>query len=101
SIPFVIEVVSTNWEDDYYTKLGNYVRVASRWRSLSQRREAMKIPEYWIVDYAALGARKFIGNPKQPTISIYHLVDEEYQVAQFRNYERIISPSFPDLNLTA
>ncbi len=44
---------------------------------------------------------KFIGNPKQPTISIYHLVDEEYQVAQFRNSERIISPTFPDLNLTA
>ena len=61
----------------------------------------MKIPEYWIIDYAALGARKFIGNPKQPTISIYHLVDEEYQVAQFKNYERIISPIFPDLKLTA
>jgi Putative restriction endonuclease len=45
--------------------------------------------------------RKFIGNPKQPTISIYHLVNEEYQVAQFRNSERIISPTFPDLNLTA
>ncbi|MDF5728718.1 MAG: Uma2 family endonuclease [Rhizonema sp. PD38] len=102
SIPLVIEVVSTNWEDDYYTKLGNDVRVASRWRSLSdRRREAMKIPEYWIVDYAALGARKFIGNPKQPTISIYHLVDEEYQVTQFRNSERIISPTFPSLNLTA
>lgn len=79
--------VSTNWEDDYYTKLGNY--------------EAMGIPEYWIVDYAALGARKFIGNPKQPTISIYHLVEEEYQIAQFRGDERIISPTFPELNLTA
>jgi Uma2 family endonuclease len=106
SIPLVIEVVSqcvarvprveatdepvrvsTNWEDDYYTKLGNY--------------EAMKIPEYWIVDYAALGAKKFIGNPKQPTISIYHLVDDEYQVAQFRNSELIISSTFSDLNLTA
>ncbi|AFY35206.1 Uma2 family endonuclease [Calothrix sp. PCC 7507] len=87
SIPLIIEVVSTNWEDDYYTKLGNY--------------EAMKIPEYWIVDYAALGARKFIGNPKQPTISIYHLVDEEYQVAQYRNSESIISRTFPDLKLTA
>jgi Uma2 family endonuclease len=87
SIPLVIEVVSTNWEDDYYTKLGNY--------------EAMKIPEYWIADYAALGARKFIGNPKQPTLSIYELVDGEYQIAQFRGDERIVSPSFPNLNLTA
>ena len=87
SIPLVIEVVSTNWEDDYYTKLGNY--------------EAMKIPEYWIADYAALGARKFIGNPKQPTLSIYQLVDGEYQIAQFRGDERIVSPTFPNLNLTA
>jgi Uma2 family endonuclease len=87
SIPLVIEVVSTNWEDDYYTKLGNY--------------EAMKIPEYWIVDYAAFGAKKFIGNPKQPTISIYRLLDEEYQVTRFRDSERILSPTFPALNLTA
>jgi Uma2 family endonuclease len=103
SIPLVIEVVSTNWEDDYYTKLGNY--------------EAMKIPEYWIAqdtaldgfpglkhvsaDYAALGARKFIGNPKQPTLSIYELVDGEYQITQFRGDDRIVSPTFPDLNLTA
>ena len=87
SIPLVIEVVSTNWEDDYYTKLGNY--------------EAMKIPEYWIADYAALGARKFIGNPKQPTLSIYQLVDGEYQIAQFRGDDRIVSPTFPNLNLTA
>ncbi len=61
----------------------------------------MKIPEYWIVDYAALGARKFIGNPKQPTLSIYELVDGEYQIAQFRGDDRIVSPTFPDLNLTA
>jgi len=61
----------------------------------------MKIPEYWIVDYAALGAKKFIGDPKQPTISIYHLIDQEYQVTQFRNSEVIISPTFPDLSLTA
>jgi Uma2 family endonuclease len=94
SIPLIIEVVSINWEDDYYTKLGNYVRVASR-------REAMKIPEYWIVDYAALGARKFIGNPKQPTLSIYILVDDEYQVNKFTGDERIVSHIFPDLNLTA
>jgi len=86
SIPLVIEVVSTNWRDDYYLKLADY--------------EEMGIPEYWIVDYAALAARKFIGNPKQPTISIYHLVEGEYQVSQFRNDDRIESPTFPDLSLT-
>jgi Uma2 family endonuclease len=87
SIPLVIEVISTNWREDYFTKLGQY--------------EAIGIPEYWIVDYAALGGRKFIGNPKQPTISIYSLVEGEYQVKQFQNGERIESLTFPDLNLTA
>jgi len=86
SIPLVIEVVSSNWRDDYFTKLGQY--------------EAVGIPEYWIVDYAALGGRKFIGNPKQPSISIYQLIDGEYQVTQFRGSDRIVSFTFPELNLT-
>jgi Uma2 family endonuclease len=86
SIPLVIEVVSTNWRDDYYLKLADY--------------EEMGISEYWIVDYAALGARKFIGNPKQPTISIYQLIDGEYQVTQFWGSDKIISPTFPELKLT-
>jgi Uma2 family endonuclease len=87
SIPLVIEVVSTNWRDDYYLKLADY--------------EEMGIPEYWIVDYAALAARKFIGNPKQPTFSVYQLIDGEYQVSLFRGSDKIISPTFPELNLTA
>ena len=87
SIPLIVEVVSTNWEDDYYTKFGNY--------------QAMKIPEYWIADYAALGGRKFIGNPKQPTFFVCELIDDEYQMTAFRGDERIISPTFPKLNLTA
>ncbi|MBN4003390.1 Uma2 family endonuclease [Nostoc sp. LPT] len=102
SIPLVIEVVSTavattggtpathcltNWRDDYLTKVAAY--------------EAVGIPEYWIVDYAALGGRRFIGNPKQPTISVYSLVDGEYQINQFCESERIISPTFRELNLTA
>jgi Uma2 family endonuclease len=86
SIPLVIEVVSTNWRDDYLKKAADY--------------EAVGIPEYWIVDYAALGGRRFIGNPKQPTISVYSLVDGEYQVQQFQNNERLISQIFPELNLT-
>lgn len=87
SIPLVIEVVSTNWRDDYHLKYADY--------------EEMGIPEYWIVDYAALGGRNFIGNPKQPTISVCNLVDEEYQISKFRDDERIISQTFPELNLTA
>ncbi|MBW4567124.1 MAG: Uma2 family endonuclease [Tolypothrix carrinoi HA7290-LM1] len=87
SIPLVIEVVSTNWRDDYHFKYADY--------------EEMGIPEYWIVDYAALGGRNFIGNPKQPTISVCNLVDEEYQITKFRDNDRIVSQTFPDLNLTA
>ncbi|MEA5507759.1 Uma2 family endonuclease [Halotia wernerae UHCC 0503] len=87
SIPLVIEVVSTNWRTDYYTKRGVY--------------EEIGIPEYWIVDYLALAGKSFIGTPKQPTISIYSLVEGEYQVSQFRGSVRIISPTFPELNLTA
>ncbi|MGV0105546.1 putative restriction endonuclease domain-containing protein [Nostoc sp. DSM 114160] len=87
SIPLVVEVVSTNWDDDYYTKQGKY--------------EVIGIPEYWVVDYLGLGAKKFTGNPKQPTMSIYQLIDGEYQVTQFRGTDRIVSPTFPELNLTA
>ncbi|MBD2682135.1 MULTISPECIES: Uma2 family endonuclease [Nostoc] len=87
SIPLVIKVVSTNWRDDYLKKAADY--------------EAVGIGEYWIVDYAALGGRRFIGNPKQPTISVYLLVEGEYQVRQFLQGDVIESPTFPELNLTA
>ncbi|BAB76781.1 Uma2 family endonuclease [Anabaena sp. FACHB-709] len=86
SIPLVIEVVSTNWRDDYYLKYADY--------------EEMGIPEYWIVDYGALGGRNLIGNPKQPTISVCNLVDGEYQISKFRDNDVIISQTFPELNLT-
>lgn len=87
SVPLVVEVVSTNWRDDYYDKFGDY--------------EEMGIPEYWIADYAALGGRKFIGNPKQPTIFVCELIDGEYQMNAFTDNNRIISPTFPQLNITA
>jgi Uma2 family endonuclease len=87
SIPLVIEVISTNWRDDYYKKYADY--------------EEIGILEYWIVDYAALGARKFLGNPKQPTIFVCELVDGEYQMTPFQNNNLIHSPNFPQLNLTA
>jgi Uma2 family endonuclease len=87
SIPFAVEVVSSNWQTDYMNKLGVY--------------ETIGIPEYWILDYLALGGRRFIGNPKTPTLSVYSLVDGEYQVSQFRGDDLIISPTFPELRLTA
>ncbi|WNZ43964.1 Uma2 family endonuclease [Leptolyngbya boryana CZ1] len=88
SIRLIVEVVSTNWRDDYLTKLAGY--------------EAFGIPEYWIVDYAALGGKRFIGDPKTPTLSIYTLDESgEYQFKQFRGNDLIESPTFPNLRLTA
>jgi Uma2 family endonuclease len=87
SVKLIVEVVSTNWQDDYYDKRRDY--------------EAMGIPEFWIVDYAALGGREFIGYPKQPTIFVYELVDGEYVKTTFRGNDVIVSPTLPGFNLTA
>ncbi|NEP83348.1 MAG: Uma2 family endonuclease [Okeania sp. SIO3C4] len=87
TVKLIIEVVSTNWRDDYGHKLIDY--------------DKLEIPEYWIVDYLGLGGKRYIGDPKQPTLSIYQLIDGEYQVQQFRGDEKIISPTFPELKLTA
>jgi Uma2 family endonuclease len=86
SIKLIVEVVSTNWKVDYTLKLADY--------------ETLGIQEYWIADYAALGGRLHIGFPKQPTFSVYSLIDEEYEVRRFRAGETIVSPTFPELNLT-
>lgn len=87
SVRLAVEVVSTNWQDDYLVKVADYERLG--------------IPEYWVVDYAALGGRRFIGNPKQPTISVYQLVDGEYQINQFQGDDIVESLAFPELRLTA
>ncbi|MGB5959231.1 MAG: Uma2 family endonuclease [Coleofasciculaceae cyanobacterium] len=87
TVRLAIEVVSTNWQDDYLIKLAEY--------------EKLGILEYWIVDYLGLGGRRYIGNPKQPTISVYQLIDGEYIFSQFRDNDRIESVTFPEWNLTA
>lgn len=87
SIVIAIEVVSTNWRDDYFTKFNVY--------------EEMGIFEYWIVDYLGLGGKRFIGDPKQPAILVHELIDGEYEVNLFRGDDRIVSPTFPELVLTA
>ena len=84
----VIEVVSTNWRDDYLTKLAEY--------------EDLGVSEYIIVDYAAYGGIRFIGSPKQPTITIYQLENGEYLPAKiFRGQDQIESRLFPNLTVTA
>ncbi|NER00651.1 MAG: Uma2 family endonuclease [Cyanothece sp. SIO2G6] len=86
-IQLAVEVVSTNWEDDYIDKFDEYQRLG--------------IFEYWIVDYLGLGAIRYLGKPKQPTVFVHWLGEgTEYQVGQFRSGDRIISPTFPELNLT-
>jgi len=87
TIRLVIEIVTTKWQDDYLIKLAESEKLA--------------IPEYWIVDYLGLGGRRYIGHPKQPTISVNQLVDGEYVVNQFRGDDVVRSLAFPDLNLTA
>jgi Uma2 family endonuclease len=86
TIKLVVEIVSTNWRDDYLVKLADY--------------EAFGIQEYWIVDYLGIGGRRYIGSPKQPTLTICNLVDGEYELQQFRGSDRVISPVFPELPLT-
>ncbi|MEP0915547.1 Uma2 family endonuclease [Leptolyngbya sp. DQ-M1] len=86
-IQLALEVVSTNWEDDYIDKLDEYQR--------------MGISEYWIVDYLAIGSRTYLGNPKTPTVFVY-LLDESgvYQSTAFKEDDRILSRTFPELTLT-
>ncbi|MBE9046904.1 Uma2 family endonuclease [Pleurocapsales cyanobacterium LEGE 10410] len=86
TVPLVIEVVSTNWRDDYGHKFVEY--------------EAMGIEEYWLVDYRALGAVRHIGQPKQPTITICKLIEGEYQIEKFVKGDYLKSSVFPQLELT-
>jgi Uma2 family endonuclease len=84
--PLVIEVVSTNWRDDYRIKLNEY--------------ETLGVLEYWIVEhYAGLGGVQYIGSPKQPTITINRLIDGEYQSQRYQGEATISSPTFLQLEL--
>ncbi|MEG3986267.1 Uma2 family endonuclease [Microcoleus sp. S28C3] len=85
SIKLVVEVVSTNWETDYARKIEEYALLG--------------IPEYWIVDYRGLGGVAFIGKPKQPTITVCQLIDQDYIQQQFRLGQPIISPLLKNLQL--
>jgi Uma2 family endonuclease len=87
SIKFVVEVVSSNWQNDYARKVEDYA--------------ILGIPEYWIADYAGLGGTRHIGKPKQPTLSICTLVNGEYEIQQFRDNQQITSLTFPNLKLIA
>jgi Uma2 family endonuclease len=83
TILLVVEVVSTNWQDDYARKVEEYALLG--------------IPEYWIVDYRGLGGINFIGKPKQPTFTVCQLEQDEYRQSQYRLGDAIASGLLPDL----
>lgn len=87
SIKLIAEVVSTNWQNDYARKVEDYALLG--------------VPEYWIVDYLGIGGREYIGKPKQPTLTICTLIEDEYQKRLFQNNDQLISSIFPNLQLTA
>lgn len=86
TIKLVVEVVSTNWQDDYARKVEEYALLG--------------ISEYWIADYRGLGGMAFIGKPKQPTFTVCELREEEYFQQQYRLKETIYSPLLPNLKLS-
>jgi Uma2 family endonuclease len=88
TVKFVAEVVSSNWQNDYARKFEDY--------------SLLGIPEYWIADHAGLGGELFIGRPKQPTLTLCVLgADGRYERQLLRGSDRIVSPTFPGLRLTA
>jgi len=86
-LQLAVEIVSTNWEDDYIDKLDEYQRLG--------------IVEYWIVDYLAIGSRNYLGNPKMPTVFVYLLNEQGiYQLTAYQDTQKIASRTFPELALT-
>ncbi len=89
SVRLAVEVVSTNWPDDYARKFEDY--------------EAMGIREYWIVDYLGyylgLGGRRYIGSPKQPTITLCNLINGVYETERFRQGEKLVSTGLSGFQL--
>jgi Uma2 family endonuclease len=77
----VVEVVSPgepgtkNYDRDYVEKPKEYA--------------ARGIPEFWQID------------PERAVVRVLSLKDGSYQAREFRGGDRIISPTFPELQLTA
>ncbi len=84
----VVEIVSpSSASEDYDEKLKEY--------------QALGIPEYWVVDPEGIGAAKYIGFPKAPTVTVYQLVEGKYQGQRFQGAAQINSPTFSKLQMTA
>ena len=78
----VVEVVSPyrNQNDDNYKR--DYIDKVHQYQERS-------IPEYWIVD------------PQARLVSVLVLVNGKYQATEFSGNQRIVSRTFPELELTA
>lgn len=87
SVKLIVEVVSSNWQNDYARKSEDYALFG--------------VPEYWIVDYLGLGGRDYIGDPKQPTLTLCVLEGDRYRKHLLRGSDRIESPTFSTLELSA
>lgn len=85
AIKLVVEVVSTNWQDDYARKIEEYALLG--------------VSEYWIADFRGLGGIEFIGKPKQPTFTVCQLIDDEYTKQRYLLGTMIQSILFPELCL--
>ncbi len=86
-----VEIVSTNWEEDYQKKVAWYA--------------AFGVGEYWIVDPLALLDRypqRRNPNIQVPTVSVGVLdaTNREYRWKEFTGRDRIESALFPELQLT-
>jgi Uma2 family endonuclease len=84
-IIMVVEVVSTNWQDDYARKVEEYALLG--------------IDEYWIVDFRGLGGVQFIGRPKQPSLTVCQLQAQDYEKQIYRLGQKIRSLKFPEIQL--
>lgn len=88
AIKFIAEVVSTNWQNDYARKVEDYALFG--------------VPEYWITEhYLGLGGREYIGQPKQPTVTLCRLAGDFYDKRLFQQDETLVSSTFLELSLRA
>ena len=81
-VPTLVIEVASNSATDPRSRDRDYI---DKHREYAQR----GIPEYWIVDPIASG------------VWVFKLVGKEYQEQQFIGDEPLISPGFPDLELSA
>ena len=81
-----MEIASGNWSTDLVDKQEEY--------------EALRTPEYWIVDYKGQIPAKYCHRGKGPKVIVLTLSDEIYQKAEYLPGEGVPCSTFPSLELT-